>query len=139
MQYIARAAAIAAAAILTSTAMHADTIHSYGMHIGSQHYPSRDFNNLNPGGYVRWDGGLTIGGYYNSERRMSAYAGYTTSWGPATITVGAITGYRRAVLPFVIPSLTIAQAGNVSARLAVLPKVERSGSTVVHLMLEFKQ
>ena len=32
-----------------------------GLHIGSQHYPARDFNNANPGVYYIHSSGATIG------------------------------------------------------------------------------
>ena len=111
---------------------HAGTL---GLHIGSQHYPARDFNNANPGAYYISDDGWAVGTYYNSERRQSVYAGWTWDSGPWRIQVGAITGYARSnVLPMVAPSVAL----GYGFRLTVLPKIERGGSTVVHLMYEFK-
>lgn len=133
-----RAIAIAAAAILTSTAMHADTIEAVGVHIGSHHAPARDFRNFNPGVYVRWSSGITMGGYYNSERRTSLYAGYTHQWGSFALTAGLITGYeRRAVMPMLVPSVRLGAIGPATMRLAILPKLEKRGATVLHLMAEF--
>ena len=118
--------------------MHADTIVAQGLHLGSHHFQARDFNNVTPGAYVRWGSGLTLGHYFNSERRPSLYAGQTFEHGPFAVTVGAITGYRRAyVLPLVVPSVRIGRVGDVSFRLAYLPKVGRDGSHVLHLMAEF--
>lgn len=133
-----RGAVIAAMAVATSTAMHADTIKTVGVHIGSVHLPAQDFNNANPGLYLRTESGLTAGAYYNSERRMSAYAGYTQEWGPVGVTVGVITGYKRAaVLPMLVPSVRLGRIDQVTFRLAYLPKLEKGGSHVVHLMAEF--
>lgn len=111
---------------------HAGTL---GLHIGSQHFPAQDYNNFNPGAYYIHDNGATVGTYYNSERRQSVYAGWTWDSGPWRLQVGAITGYeRRAVLPMIVPSVALGHG----FRLTVLPKVERNGSSVVHLMWETK-
>ena len=111
---------------------HAGTL---GLHIGSQHFPAQQYNNFNPGAYYIHDNGATVGTYYNSERRQSVYAGWTWDSGPWRLQVGAITGYERAkVLPMVVPSVAL----GYGFRLTVLPKVERSGSSVVHLMWETK-
>ena len=105
-----------------------------GLHIGSQHYPARDFNDANPGAYYISDDGWTVGTYYNSERKQSVYAGKSWDFGPFRLQAGLITGYSRHVLPLVAPSVAL----GAGFRLTVLPKVERGGSTVVHLMYEFK-
>lgn len=114
------------------TLAHAGTL---GVHIGSQHFPAQHYNNFNPGAYYIHDNGATVGTYYNSERRQSVYAGWTWDSGPWRLQVGAITGYeRRAVLPMIVPSVEVGYGFG----LAVLPKVERDGSSVVHLMWETK-
>ena len=105
-----------------------------GLHIGSQHYPARDFTNANPGVYYIHSSGATVGTYYNSERRQSVYAGWTWDYGPWRLQAGAITGYRRAVMPMIAPSVAL----GYGFRLTVLPKVERRGSSVVHLTWEMK-
>ena len=111
---------------------HAGTL---GLHIGSQHFPAQQYNNFNPGAYYIHDNGATVGTYYNSERRQSVYAGWTWDSGPWRLQVGAITGYERsAVLPMVVPSVAL----GYGFRLTVLPKVERGGSSVAHLMWETK-
>ena len=111
---------------------HAGTL---GLHIGSQHFPAQQYNNANPGAYYIHDNGATVGTYYNSERRQSVYAGWTWDSGPWRLQIGAITGYERAkVMPMVVPSVALGHG----FRLTVLPKVERNGSSVIHLMLETK-
>lgn len=110
---------------------HADTL---GFHLGSHHFPTRQFNNLNPGIYYIHSSGATVGTYYNSERRQSVYAGWTWDYGPWRLQAGAITGYRRAVMPLVAPSVAL----GYGFRLTVLPKVERRGSAVVHITWEMK-
>ena len=119
-------------ALALATAAHADTL---GFHIGSQHFPAKQYNNFNPGAYYIHSSGATIGTYYNSERRQSVYAGWTWDYGPWRLQAGAITGYRRAaVLPLIAPSVSL----GYGFRLTVLPKVERRGSAVVHLTWEMK-
>ena len=119
-------------ALALAGAAHADTL---GFHIGSQHFPAKQYNNFNPGAYYIHSSGATIGTYYNSERRQSVYAGWTWDYGPWRLQAGVITGYRRAaVLPLIAPSVSL----GYGFRLTVLPKVERNGSSVVHLMYEIK-
>ena len=105
-----------------------------GVHIGSHHFPNKEFNNANPGLYYIADNGATVGTYYNSERKQSYYAGYTTEFGWLRVQVGAITGYRNRVLPMVAPSISL----GYGFRLVALPKLERAGATVVHLTWETK-
>lgn len=126
------------AALLSTTALYADTIDAVGMHVGSQHFPAKDFNNSNPGIYIKMKSGLTAGTYYNSERRVSVYVGQTYDWGPMSVTLGGITGYKMAVMPMVVPSIRLLRNETTSVRIAVLPKIEKQGATVVHLMLEYK-
>lgn len=122
-------------ALLLSLTCGVASAGTLGLHIGSQHYPARAYNNANPGAYYIHDNGATVGTYYNSERRQSVYAGWTWDSGPWRLQVGAITGYKRsAVLPVVMPSVALGHG----FRLVVLPKVERNGSSVIHLMYEMK-
>lgn len=127
---------IAIAALLPGLAM-AETV--IGLHLGSQHYPQRGQNNVNPGLYVRSAGGWTAGAYHNSHRKLSTYAGRT--WDrdffgmrPA-ITAGLITGYGHAVLPMAIPSIATPDVDGWRARLAYVPKFEKSAN-VVHVSIE---
>lgn len=119
-----------ALAVATSVALPA----TFGVHIGSQHLPARDYNNLNPGAYYIADNGATVGTYFNSERRQSVYAGWTFESGPWRVQVGAITGYQGRVLPMVAPSVSVGHG----FRLTVLPKIEKTGSAVLHLTWETK-
>lgn len=128
-------AAIAAALCMVAPASAQD---KYGLHLGSVHFPKDEFNNFNPGAYARWNNGLTVGGFYNSERRVSLYAGYTYEIGRFAVTMGAVTGYRRSkVLPMVIPTLRVGSIHGVDMRLAFIPKLEKGMSNALHLMLEF--
>ena len=127
-----RTTLVALGLLLCASVSSAGTL---GLHIGSQHFPAQQYNNFNPGAYYIHDNGATVGTYYNSERRQSVYAGWTWDSGPWRLQVGAITGYgRRAVLPVVMPSVALGHG----FRLVVLPKVERNGSAVIHLMYEMK-
>jgi hypothetical protein len=133
----ARCTAALAALLICGTA-HAATI---GAHIASQHYPQRDWNNVNPGLYLRTDAGLTFGTYRNSERVQSFYAGWTCerNAGPVSFaaTAGLITGYRRAtVLPMLVPSVALPAVDGWRARISFVPRFEKSGSNVVHLSVE---
>lgn len=105
-----------------------------GIHIGSHHFPSKEYNNVNPGVYYIADDGATVGTYYNSERRQSVYAGWTFDSGPWRLQVGAITGYQGRVLPLVAPSVALGHG----FRLTVLPKLERNGAAVAHITWETK-
>ena len=126
-----RTTLVALGLLLCASVSSAGTL---GLHIGSQHYPARDFNNANPGAYYISDDGWTVGTYYNSERKQSVYAGKSWDFGPFRLQAGLITGYSRHVLPLVAPSVAL----GAGFRLTVLPKVERNGSSVVHLMYEVK-
>jgi hypothetical protein len=108
-----------------------------GVHLGSIHFPQRDFNNSNPGLYYRSDGGWTVGAYRNSLRRTSAYAGHTWQWDRLALTAGGVTGYADRVQPLLVPSYAFLRTQAFSLRVAFIPRVEkRIESHVLHLMLE---
>jgi hypothetical protein len=118
--------------LLAGRDARADT---WGLHLGSRHLPSDGaYNGFNPGAYWRSNEGLTVGTYWNSERKPSVYAGYTADLfgGHMQLTLGGITGYSYGRLaPLVVPSVKLGDF-----RLAFLPRTPKSVSTV-HLMLEF--
>lgn len=140
---IVRKLTIALLATFAVAAANADEVAAVGVHIGSHHFPAYQYNNFNPGVYVRMKSGLTAGAYYNSERRASAYVGYTHEWGRFAITVGAVSGYTMGrekvrIYPMVVPSVKLGTIENVTFRLAVMPQVSKNmGATAVHLMAEF--
>lgn len=112
-----------------------------GAHMGSIHFPQNDNNNFNPGLYYRSDEGWTGGFYYNSERRMSVYAGRTFTYSvhdwKFSATVGGVTGYQRAaVLPMLVPSIATPPIGGERLRVAYIPRIEKDGAGVLHFMLE---
>lgn len=135
--------ALASALFLASPKANAET--RIGVHVGSQHFGKNAdaFNNFNPGVYV-YHNGWTVGTYHNSERRQSAYAGYTweydiTSRLAVGATLGVITGYSTArVLPMLVPSVGYRIAGNTSARLSFVPAVSKHGASALHLSIERK-
>ena len=67
-----------------------------GAHLVSLHLPYGDYSSLNPGMYLRSDGGIVTGGYRNSFGRASFYAGYSWTHGPWSLTLGVVSGYKRA-------------------------------------------
>lgn len=126
---------IAALAIFLAWPTQAETV--VGVHMGSIHF-SGSYNDVNPGLYVNHDG-YTAGVYYNSERHVSAYAGYTVGTGPIDWTLGAITGYDRAkVLPLIAPSVKINFTDSVGGRLVLLPNPFKPKESALHFTLEFK-
>lgn len=113
------------------------------LHLGSKHFPSRDYNNFNPGLAYRTDSGWTLGAYRNSIRRTSVYAGRQFDWGltpdlQASVTVGAVSGYYRSLRPLVVPSLGLRVSPDLRFRLAFLPRVEKGGASVIHAALEWE-
>jgi hypothetical protein len=129
------------AVVLSTVAQAGDTGITVGAHLRSWH-SQPGYNNDNPGLYIRSADGWTAGTYRNSERRQSTYAGRTLSTHlgshvEASLTLGAITGYRRAeVLPLVVPSLRI--GSDIGLRIAYLPPIEKTGSHVVHIAAEWR-
>lgn len=120
-----------------------------GLHLLSQHAPNcyleqghcAPYNNSNPGIYFRAPSGLTVGGYTNSYRLPSAYAGWTfeTQDRRFALTVAGVTGYpQAAVRPLVVPSVRLGLSERLSLRLAGAPRVDRDTAAVVHLSLEWR-
>jgi hypothetical protein len=121
-----------------------------GLHLASQHVEP-GFNNRTPGLFVRWadnsGAGLGAGLYRNSERKTSAWAGYTFTTPSASalrlrgeLTVGGVTGYTSAKLQLLLmPSLSAALAKDAQREtrlhLGYIPKIEKRGSAAAHLML----
>ena len=135
MPSLLRIAALAVAALTLAPCALADTI---GLHIGSHHFPAKNYNNSNPGLYYRTDEGWTVGGYCNSLRRNSFYAGYTWKFGALDVTTAGVTGYFHKVQPLLVPSLSLFTYRGVTPRVAYIPQVEKKvGAHVLHLMVEF--
>lgn len=140
---------IAAAVAALSFAAHADTFApaSVGVHLGSWHSnkdaQGRSYNGVNPGLYARWDNGATVGSYYNSERRMTAYAGWTfetPQWHrlTAAVTAGGIVGYKKGPMIFAIPSAAVHVTERTAVRVSFVPKMEKDGAAAIHLSAEHR-
>lgn len=107
-----------------------------GVHLASAHIPAPEgINNFNPGVYIQADG-WTAGAYRNSYRRPSLYLGHTLSWGPASLFLGAVTGYHKPVLPLVAPSLAGPSYEGWRPRLTLIPRFKENRTTVLHLSVE---
>lgn len=66
-----------------------------GVHVGSQHFPNKEYHsNVNPGIYVR-SGQWQAGYFRNSYKRDAFYAGYVQPIGRVDLMVGLSTGYQR--------------------------------------------
>ncbi|WP_169419504.1 hypothetical protein [Ramlibacter agri] len=114
----------------------------FGVHVGSHHWPDRrtptspKYNNVNLGMNLRFENGATAGFYFNSERHLSTYGGWTltnSACGPA-LTIGGITGYHQGpLLPMAIPSVCFLD----HLRVMFIPKAEPKGANVLHLALEY--
>ena len=69
------------------------SIVAIGLHVGTAHIdPDMPLNDFNPGIYAVLDNGVTVGTYYNSIRKQTVYAGYTTKYKQFSLMVGVATG-----------------------------------------------
>lgn len=114
----------------------------FGVHIGSRHDPDPEgtANNSNPGLYLRLDNGFTVGAYYNSLRKDTAYIGWTSpEFMRVSVTMGVATGYRNGeLIPLIVPTVRLFTLpdGVTTIRFAWIPQVEEKGTNVYHLMAE---
>ncbi|HEX7765997.1 MAG TPA: hypothetical protein VF443_04750 [Nitrospira sp.] len=106
-----------------------------GIDIASVHaHPG--MNNVNPGLYLHRDDGWSGGFYYNSERHMTGWLGYTIKdeADRFAITLGAASGYKIApIIPIVIPSVRIGLTDTTSVRLSL---ALAKSNPALHLSLE---
>jgi hypothetical protein len=128
--------------LFCSTAAWSQT---FGLHVGSQHSPDPGghANNLNPGAFVRFDDGVTLGFYRNSIYRESVYAAVTTrEWNRLRLTYGVINGYisdsgpTAGWMPFVLPSVRVYSYEEYNVLLAYLPPLGHDGQSIYHLIVE---
>lgn len=108
-----------------------------GLHLLSAH-AQPGYQSATVGIYAQSPDGLTAGVLRNSEGGVSAYVGQTFEVGPLSVTLGTIGGYKRGGLqPLLVPSLRLWRAGDVAARLSLIPAPpHRGGSAALHLSLE---
>jgi hypothetical protein len=134
--------ALAAAVLMAASVAQAQT---FGVHLGSVHVPAKSLNSFNPGAYVRMHNGFTAGGYLNSYRKFSAYAGWTWTLaesGPWSLDVTAAlaSGYPKGrvvagLRPIVMPS--VAYGDDWRVRVAYGPRVDpKRGVHLVHFSVE---
>lgn len=101
-----------------------------GLHLFSVH-AQPGYERVTPGLYAMSPSGLTVGAFRNSEGGRSVYAGCTWQGQRFGMTVGAVSGYRRAgMLPLVVPSVRLGD----SARLSAIPNP--FGPWALHLSFE---
>lgn len=125
-------------ALWASLGARADT---WGVHLGSHHYPNNSYNNSNPGLYWISDEGWAAGAFYNSYERATLYGGKLVPLaGPVSFFLAAATGYPAAdVVPLAGLSWRLPALGGVFPRLLLIPALEFNGRRydgVLHLSLE---
>ena len=124
-----------------------------GVHLISAHMPGtytdadgnrHALETITPGIYVKTDEGYTAGAYLNSFSKPSAYAGYTLETPGQTyaLTLGVVSGYGRTpqgkpLMPFAVPSIKFKTDSGYDVRLSWVPQVNKHGSHVIHLSVEF--
>jgi hypothetical protein len=122
---------ILAALVAASLSAQADTM---GVHVATWH-EKPGFNNVNPGLYYRTASGFQIGGYYNSNERLSLYAAQVWQWGWFSITAGVVTGYEKPIMPLILPSVRVLHTKDFDLNLSFIPQVTPKGSAAIHLSI----
>lgn len=113
------------------------------LHVASWH-DRGDFNDANLGLAVHWTGGFSAGGYYNSIRRASWYAGflvpvYDRHSIRLEVLMGAITGYSDSTpaIPIAVPVFGYQLHPHQSIQLVFLPEFVLPANAV-HAMYEVR-
>ena len=117
---------------------HAE-IDAVGLHLYSNHNPSREENNdLNVGGYVHTSGGYIVGAFWNSYKRTAVYAGWRSpEWHRLSFSVAGVTGYFSPVTPIFIPHWRFLETQYGSFSLSGSPvRLEEKGQAILHLSFE---
>lgn len=133
-----------AAASVQATTDHPWAPTTVGLHLVSAHSnQSQAWREFNPGVYLRWSNGATVGTYLNSVNRQSFYLGWTGDWPVARraslgLTLGAISGYSRPVQPLVVPSLRVGVTERASVRTAIVINPRPGGANALHLSAEWR-
>lgn len=111
-----------------------------GLHVATLH-SAKGFCQNTPGVYAMWSNGLTAGVYQNSEcEHYSTYLAKT--WQTEgrvkfSLTAGFVTGYKAAaVMPLVVPSVTLPLDERTSMRLSYLAKVNAQGAHALNFAIE---
>jgi hypothetical protein len=116
-----------------------------GIHTVSAH-SKPGFNGKNPGLFVQWANGVTLGAFYNSYNKTSAYAGWL--WNIDTqarfgVLFALASGYgsteeRLPVAPVVAPTVRLGLGGQASARVSLFPDPRTGSAQVLHLSFEWR-
>lgn len=127
---------LALAAMLASSAAHAEFLDRVDIKPAlvsgfvSHHIATKKtFNENNYGiGYRFDESGVIVGYYRNSEYRNSVYATYEARWKLTDnlhvgVIAGAVTGYRWAVTPLVLPEMVL-QVGRAELAATYIPKID---------------
>ena len=117
---------------------------SIGLHTVSQH-SAAGYNGVNPGVYLHWANGLTLGAFRNSYEHDSAYAGWLWHIDHEHrfgVLFGAVTGYgstteRMALAPLVAPSFRWGLGDGMSARVSWFADPRHGAVQVLHLSIEW--
>lgn len=112
-----------------------------GLHIGTKHFDTdKQWNDFNPGAYVKFSNGVTAGVFKNSESNKSYYVGTTASKQmtqqiEVSATIGVMHGYSQGTIPFVLPSVAY-KFNDYALRFGYVPKVNKQGAAGLHMMIE---
>jgi hypothetical protein len=115
-----------------------------GLHVASLH-SEPGFEGNNPGVFVRWANGTTVGALRNSYGNTSFYGGWLWTdkvFGRYALFLGAASGYgnteeRRSLVPILGPSARFEISESIALRLTYFPEPRQGGAQVLHLNLEF--
>lgn len=107
------------------------TIATVGLHLVSLH-TEPDYNNINPGIYIRNECNIQVGYYFNSVKKDSFYVSYIKEHDtrPLYGGIGLVTGYRKYPVPFIFAGIKITE----SVRATILPSPE---TITIHTTIEF--
>lgn len=125
-------------ALLISSPAYADDDAAFGVHTLSIHAPKRDFNNVNPGFYLREANGVQYGLLSNSYKETSLYLAYQRQTWLGDILVGAASGYPgRKFTPMLAWSKRFSLGDDQYIRTAVLPAWSEGRPALVgHVLYE---
>ena len=117
-------------------------IDTIGLDIYSHHFSS-GFQNATPGIYAAFETfpetSVVVGLYKNSEGGNSAQIGAAYRLSKhARVYVGLVTGYKAGLTIIATPQLILPLSLKNNVVFSFIPKVDKYGSSVVHLSLETK-
>jgi len=119
-----------------SFAFDIGSVETVGVHTLTRHDPSYGANDFNLGFYAQTDKGYIAGGYFNSIRKMSYYAGWTSpEWNRLNVSFVGVTGYFKPVTFVAVPSVRLHTFENgPSIFISGSPvKITEDGQAVLHI------